>query len=55
MAYNSGSAGKAGGSGVVILRHADTFPTATVVGALVTQTGGNTIYQFLSSGTIIWD
>lgn len=43
----------AGGSGVVIIRHADTFPTQTTTGSpTVTTASGYRIYKFTSSGSI---
>ena len=43
----------AGGSGVVIIRYADTFAAATTTGSpTVTVTGGYRIYQFTGSGSI---
>ena len=43
----------AGGSGVVIIRHADTFPTQTTTGSpTVTTAGGYRIYKWTSSGSI---
>jgi hypothetical protein len=49
-----GPAGTAGGSGLVILRYADTFPaaSATTGSPTVTVTGGFRIYQFTGSGSI---
>jgi hypothetical protein len=54
--YSSGTwRPSAGGSGIVILRHPDTFSTATTTGSpTVTTTGGFKIYTFTGSGTIIW-
>jgi hypothetical protein len=49
--YNGGT----GGSGVVILRHPDTFRAATTLtGGTLTTTGGFRIYTFNSTGTIGW-
>ena len=51
-AWNNGSSG---GSGVVILRYPNTYPTATVTGSpTYTNTGGYHIYKFTGSGTIRW-
>ena len=45
--------GAAGGSGIVIVRHADTYPTATTTGTvIVTTSGGYKSYSFTTSGTI---
>jgi hypothetical protein len=46
--------GGAGGTGVVIIRYADTFAAAvaTTGSPIVTVTGGFRIYQFNSSGSI---
>lgn len=50
--WNNGSSG---GSGVVILRYPNTYPTATVTGSpTYTNTGGYHIYKFTGSGTIRW-
>jgi hypothetical protein len=47
--------GAAGGKGVVIIRTADSFVTATTTGSpTVTTTGGYKIYLFNDSGTIAW-
>ena len=44
-----------GGSGVVIISYANTFPDATVTGSpTFTNTGGNKIYTFTGSGSIKW-
>jgi hypothetical protein len=44
-----------GGSGIVIIRHPDTYSQATVTGApTVTTAGGYVVYQFTGSGTISW-
>jgi hypothetical protein len=47
-------AGSAGGSGVVIIRYADTYPaaTSTTGSPTVTLTGGYRIYKWINSGTI---
>lgn len=48
-----GSLGGSGGSGIVIIRHADTFPLATTTGtATVTSSGGYRTYRFTGNGTI---
>jgi hypothetical protein len=46
--------GASGGSGIVVLRHPDTFPQARFItgGVTVTQTGGYYVYKFTSSGSI---
>jgi hypothetical protein len=47
------AAGGSGGSGVVIIRYADTYPAATTTGSpTVTVTGGYRIYTFTGSGSI---
>lgn len=47
--------GPRGGSGVVIIRYPNTYPTATVTGSpIYTNTGGYHIYKFTGSGTIRW-
>jgi len=45
-----------GGSGVVILRYADTYPTPTLVtgSPTITVSGGYRTYKFTSTGTIIF-
>ena len=49
----SNGAGGAGGSGVVIIRYADTFDPAITTGSpTVTTSGGYRIYNFTGSGTI---
>jgi hypothetical protein len=47
-------AGGTGGSGVVIIRYADTFASATSTtgSPVITVSGGYRIYNFTSSGTI---
>ena len=49
-----GGAGGSGGSGVVILRYADTYPTASATTGTVTATttGGYRIYKWTGSGSI---
>jgi hypothetical protein len=44
----------AGGSGIVIIRYADTFPlaSATTGSPTVTTAGGYRVYQWTSSGSI---
>jgi hypothetical protein len=56
-AYGGGSfAGATGGKGVVIIRHPSSSGTATTTGSpTVTTSGGNTIYIFNDSGTIVWN
>jgi hypothetical protein len=53
---NTGGGGRAsnsGASGVVILRHSDSFSIAPTTGSpTITVTGGYVIYQFNGSGTI---
>ena len=46
--------GQAGGSGVVIIRYADTFPaaTSTTGSPAITTSGGYRIYQWTGSGSI---
>jgi hypothetical protein len=52
-AQGAGS-GKAGGSGIVVLRYADTYPdaAATTGSPTFTNTGGYKIYKFTGSGSI---
>jgi len=46
-------AGGSGGSGIVVIRYADTYPDAVVTGSpTFTTTGGYKIYKFTSSGSI---
>jgi hypothetical protein len=49
-----GSASGAGGSGIVIIRYADTFAEAssTTGSPTVTVTGGYRIYQWTGSGSV---
>jgi len=51
---NGTSAGKNGGSGIVIIRYADTSPAAssTTGSPTITVTGGYRIYKWTSSGSI---
>jgi hypothetical protein len=44
----------AGGSGIVIIRYADTFPlaTSTTGSPTVTTTGGYRIYKWTASGSV---
>jgi hypothetical protein len=46
--------GKAGGSGVVIIRYADSFAaaTSTTGSPTITVSGGYRVYQWTSSGSI---
>jgi hypothetical protein len=48
--------GGAGGSGVVILSYADTFPeaTSTTGSPTYTTSGGYRIYKFTGDGSITW-
>ena len=50
----STAVGGAGGSGIVILRYADTKPaaTSTTGSPTITTSGGYRIYQFTASGSI---
>jgi hypothetical protein len=42
-----------GGSGIVIIRHPDTFPQLTTTGSpTITTSGGYRIYKFTGTGTI---
>lgn len=51
--YNYTNKGGEGGSGVVILRHPDSFPLATTTGSpTVVTSGGYRTYTFTTSGTI---
>jgi hypothetical protein len=52
-AWNTGT-GRAGGSGVVIIRYLETFPAAssTTGSPTITTTGGYRIYTFNASGSI---
>ena len=52
--YGNGIIGGAGGSGIVILRYADTFDaaTATTGSPTITVGGGYRVYKFTSSGSI---
>jgi hypothetical protein len=49
-----GAALGTGGSGIVIIRYADTYPaaSATTGSPTITTAGGYRIYKFTSSGTI---
>ena len=51
--YADGTGGN-GGSGIVIIRYADTFPaaTSTTGNPVITVSGGYRIYKWISSGTI---
>jgi hypothetical protein len=56
-ATNSGdSGGGTGGSGIVVIRYADTFADAisTTGSPTFTNTGGFKIYTFTGSGTIVF-
>lgn len=47
--------GGSGGSGIIIVRHSDTFATATTTGSpTVTTTGGYKTYVFNGNGSITW-
>jgi hypothetical protein len=49
-------AGNSGGSGVVIVRHSNTYSTATTTGSpTFVNTGGFKIYTFTGSGSIVWN
>ena len=50
----SGGGGGAGGSGVVIISYPNTYdaPASTSGSPTVTNTGGNRIYKWTSSGSI---
>jgi hypothetical protein len=53
LGYTSNFGGKAGGSGIVIIRYPDTYPAATVTGSpTITAITGYRIYTFTASGTI---
>jgi hypothetical protein len=53
MCGGGGGNGGNGGSGLVILSYSNTYPNATsVTNGTLTNTGGNKIYTFTSSGTI---
>jgi len=48
-----GNLGGSGGSGIVIIRHVDTFPLATTTGSVaVTSSGGYRTYKFTGNGSI---
>ena len=49
-AYSPGT----GGSGVVIIRYPDSYPTSSTVGATYTNPAGYRVYTFNGSGTIIF-
>jgi len=52
--YNTKYGGN-GGSGIVIVRYADTFAAASTTGSpTYTNTGGYHIYKFTGSGSITW-
>jgi hypothetical protein len=55
-AYNGAAwqSGASGGSGVVIIRYADTYPAAssTTGSPTITVTGGYRIYKWTGSGSI---
>lgn len=55
-ASSAGAIGGNGGSGIVILRYADTFAAATAVtgGPTYTVTGGYRIYRWTGNGSITW-
>jgi hypothetical protein len=46
----------AGGKGIVIIRYPDTYPaaTSTTGSPIITVSGGYRVYQFTSSGTILF-
>jgi hypothetical protein len=46
--------GGAGGSGIVIIRYADSYPaaTSTTGSPTITTAGGYRVYQWTSSGSI---
>jgi hypothetical protein len=49
----SGNGPGLGGSGIIIIRHLNTQPQATVTGGVtITTTGSNIVYTFTASGTI---
>jgi len=48
-----GQDGPAGGSGIVVIKYADTYDAATTTGSpVVTVAGGYRVYKFTGSGTI---
>jgi hypothetical protein len=50
-----GGGGSTGASGVVIIRHAKVYGTATTTGSpTITESGPWKIYKFTGSGTIEW-
>jgi hypothetical protein len=50
--YNTG--GASGGSGIVIVSYSSAYPaaTSTTGSPTITESGGNRIYKFTSSGSI---
>jgi hypothetical protein len=54
--YPGGRVGRAGGSGVVIIRYADAYTDAvsTTGSPTYTNTGGYKMYKFTGSGSITW-
>jgi hypothetical protein len=45
----------AGGSGIVIFRHPDSYTQGSVTGApTITTAGGYIVYKFTGTGTIRW-
>jgi hypothetical protein len=49
---NGGAYSGRGGSGIVIIRYADTFPAAASASVSPTTTGGYRIYTFTANGSI---